>query len=89
MSWEAIQRAIEALTKLFVNRFDLVIKHKKILNMLKWDETDPHVTITCAYPCAINQGIINENRIRLDLPAQIYMDNALMHAIDRAHMEMV
>jgi hypothetical protein len=60
-SWEAFQRAIEALMKVFVNRFDLVIKHKKILAVLKWDKTDPHVMITYAYPCAINQGIINEN----------------------------
>ena len=57
--------------------------------MLKWDETDPHVTITHAYPCAINQGIINENEICLDLLARIYVDDALMLAIDRAHMEMV
>ncbi len=27
----------EALTKVFANRPDLVIKHKKYLDMLKWD----------------------------------------------------
>ncbi len=53
-SWEAFRRAIEALTKVFASRFDLVIKHKKIINMLKWDKMDPHVMITRAYPCAIN-----------------------------------
>ncbi len=50
---------------------------------------DPHIIIKHAYPCAINQGIINEKRICLDLPARIYMDDALMLAMDRAHMEMV
>jgi hypothetical protein len=45
--------------------------------------------ITGAYPCAIDWGIINENGISLDLPAHIYIDNALMPAIDRVHMEMV
>jgi hypothetical protein len=53
LSWEVFQRAIEALRKVFANRFDLVVKHKK-LDMLKWDKTDPHVTITRAYPCTIN-----------------------------------
>jgi hypothetical protein len=57
--------------------------------MIKWDKMDPLVTITRAYPCTINRGIINENRICLDLPAQIYVDDALMLTIDRAHMEMV
>jgi hypothetical protein len=57
--------------------------------MLKWDKSDPHVMITHAFPCAINQGIINENGICLDLPACIFVDNALMLAMDRAHMEMV
>jgi hypothetical protein len=42
--------------------------------MLKWDKRDPHIMITRAYACAINQGIINENGICLDLPARIYVD---------------
>jgi hypothetical protein len=29
--WEAFQQAIKALTKVFANRLDLVIKHKKYL----------------------------------------------------------
>ncbi len=54
--------------------------------MLKWDETDPHIRITRAYPCTINQGIVNENGICLDLLACIYMDDAFILAIDRAHI---
>jgi hypothetical protein len=58
--------------------------------MLKWDETNPHITITRAYTCAINWGIITKNGIRLDLPACIYVDEALMLlAIGRARMETV
>ena len=37
-SWESFRRAIEALTKVFANRPDLVIKHKKYLDMLKWEK---------------------------------------------------
>ena len=36
-SWDFFRRAIKALTKVFANRHDLVIKHKKYLNMLKWE----------------------------------------------------
>jgi hypothetical protein len=34
-SWEAFRQAIEALTKVFANRPNLVIKHKTFINMLK------------------------------------------------------
>ncbi len=34
-SWESFRRAIDALTEVFANRPDLVIKHKKYLDMLK------------------------------------------------------
>jgi hypothetical protein len=54
--------------------------------MLKWDKTDPHIAITHAYPCAINRGILDKNGICPDLP---YVDDALMLAIDRAHMETI
>jgi hypothetical protein len=57
--------------------------------MLKWDKTNPHVLITHAYPCTINGGIINENGIRLDLLARIYVDDVLILMNDRAHMETV
>jgi hypothetical protein len=88
-SWEAFGQTIKALTNVFANRWDLVIKHKKYLNMFKWDETNPHVLITRAYPCAINWGIINENGTCLDLPARLYINDALELATDRAHMETV
>jgi hypothetical protein len=35
--WEAFRRAIEALIKVFANRPDLVIRHKKFIDMLKWE----------------------------------------------------
>ncbi len=53
-SWEAFRQAIKALMKVFANRLDLVTKHKKYLNMFKWEETNPYVMITRAYPCTIN-----------------------------------
>ena len=43
---------------------------------------------TCVTLCH-NQGIINKNGTRLDLPALIYVNDALMLATDRAHIETV
>ena len=53
-SWESFCRAIKALTKVFANRPDLVIKHEKYLDMLKWDKIDPNAKKVRAFPCAIN-----------------------------------
>ena len=71
-SWEYFRRAIEALAaEVFANRPDLVIKHKKYLDMLKWDTIDPKAKKVRAFPCAINRGIIDENWKRINLPACI------------------
>jgi hypothetical protein len=43
---------------------------------------------TCVTLCH-NQGIINKSGTRLDLPALIYVNDALMLATDRAHIETV
>ncbi len=57
--------------------------------MLKWKEIDPSAKLTPAFSCSINCGIIDDARNRIDLPAHIYVDNALMLALDVDHMKMV
>jgi hypothetical protein len=42
-----------------------------------------------AFSCAINQGIIDEAGKQINLPAHIYVDNALMLATSSEHMRMV
>ncbi len=88
-SWEAFRRAIKTLTKVFANRPDLVVRHKKFINMLKWEEIDPSADLTPAFSCTINCGIIDDAGKRMDLPACIYVDNALMLALNADHMKMV
>jgi hypothetical protein len=41
----------------FANRPNLVIRHKKFINMLKWEEIDPTAKLTPAFSCTINRGI--------------------------------
>jgi hypothetical protein len=88
-SWEAFRRAIEALMKVFANRPNLVVRHKKFIDMLKWEEIDPSAELTPAFLCTINRGIMDDAKNRIDLPARIYIDDALMLALDVDHIKMV
>jgi hypothetical protein len=88
-SWEAFRQAIEALTKVFAKRPNLVIKHKKFIDMLKCKEIDPSAELTPAFSCTINRGIMDDTGNRIDLPDCIYVDDALMLALDVDHMKMV
>jgi hypothetical protein len=87
-SWEAFRQAIEALTFFFANRPDLVIRHKKFIDMLKWENIDPSAKLTHTFSYTINRGIIDDARNWTDLPARIYVDDALMLALDVDHMKM-
>jgi hypothetical protein len=75
--------------KVFANRPNPVIKHKTFINMLKWEEIDPSTKLTPAFSCTINCGIMDDAGNWMDLPACIYVDNALMLALDFDHMKMV
>ncbi len=57
--------------------------------MLKCDAIDPNATKVRAFPCAINRGIIDGNGKRINLPARIYVDDALMLATSIEQMKMV
>jgi hypothetical protein len=57
--------------------------------MLKWEEIDPSAKLTPAFSCIINCGIIDDAGNQIDLPAHIYVDDALMLALDVNHMKMV
>jgi hypothetical protein len=88
-SWEAFRQAIKSLKNVFANRPDLVVRHKKFIDMLKWEEIDSSAKLTPAFSCTINRGIMDDAGNRIDLPACIYVDNALMLALDIDHMKMV
>jgi hypothetical protein len=57
--------------------------------MLKWEEIDPSTELTPAFSCTINHGNMDDTRNRIDLPARIHVDDALMLALDVDHMKMV
>ncbi len=88
-SWEAFRQAIKALTKVVANRPDLVIKHKTFIYMLKWEEIDPSAELTPPFSCTINRGIMDDAGSQMDLPDCIYVNDALMMALNVGHMKMV
>jgi hypothetical protein len=57
--------------------------------MLKWKEIDPSTKLTSAFSCTINCGIMDDAGNQIDLPARIYVGDALMLALDIDHMKMV
>jgi len=88
-SWEPFRHAIEAMSVVFANRPDLVTKHRHYLDMIQWAELDPTIIPVRATPCPLNPGIFNSEGQPRSLPARIYVDDALMAALNRIHMEMV
>jgi hypothetical protein len=68
---------------------DLVIMHEHYLDMISWAKHDPTAKITPAVPCSINKGTLEAHGNRAKLPARIYVNDALMLALSRCHMELV
>jgi hypothetical protein len=57
--------------------------------MLKWEEIDPSAKLTPAFSCTINCGIIDDAGNQIDLPTHIYVNDALMLALDVDHRKLV
>jgi hypothetical protein len=73
----------------YPDRPDLVIMHKYYLDMISWAEHDPTAKITPASSCSMNKGTLEAHGNRAKLPARICLDDALMLALSRSHMEQV
>lgn len=84
--WEPFRRAIEILSRLFLQRDDLVEKHRAYLDLIQWaDEVQgPFVR---AKGCAMCPGVFDSNGTEITRPARVYVDDALLAAIGRCRME--
>jgi hypothetical protein len=87
--WEPYRRAIETMSAVLANRPDLVIKHRCYLDMIGWAEIDPNVKIIPAAACTILGGLPTKVIEEIRLKARIFVDDSLVIALYRAHMEMV
>jgi hypothetical protein len=57
--------------------------------MLKCEEIDPSTELTPAFYRTINRGIMDDAGNQMDLPTRIYVNDALMLALDIDHMKMI
>mgnify|MGYP006176991491 CR=1 FL=1 len=57
--------------------------------MVQWENLDRSVRITQAVPCDINRGIMDDFGNPTDLPARIYVDDAIMLSSNTGHLKMV
>ena len=70
--WEPLRRAIEGLSVKFANDPSLVEKHKKYLDMIRWDV--PKVTTerpVKACSCALNPGVLDSRGKQIPKSANI------------------
>jgi hypothetical protein len=78
LSWEPFRCMIETLSKVYASQLDLLVKHKKYLDMIGWAELNPNTPITPLVTCKINTGIVSANGVEKNLCACIYVDAALL-----------
>ena len=88
-SWEPFHGVIENLSVIYADCPDLVAKHKHYLDMIKWTTLDPSITPTRAKQCPINLGVRDAFGMTKHLPVQIYVDDALLMATAKTHMDLV
>ena len=62
-SWELFCRAIEAMSVVYANHPDLVLKHQKYLDMIQWLTINPSVELTKAVACSINKGVLDKQGV--------------------------
>jgi hypothetical protein len=77
------------MSEVFANRPDLEIKHCCYLDMIWWAKIDPTVKITLAIACTILRGLPTKLKSKIRQKACIFLDNSLLLALCRAHMERV
>jgi hypothetical protein len=88
-SWEPFQHAIQALSVVYAHRHDLIKKHRKFLNMISWAPLNPAPDLAKVVPCSINTGVLNDQGMKVPLPARIYIDDALTLTTSKESMEQI
>ena len=86
-AWEALRRGIQETIPTLSQRTDLVEVHEELINQLRWAEGNSSETeLVQAFPCAINQGVVDEAGNLLPMRANVYVDDILMAAVFRANI---
>jgi hypothetical protein len=87
-SWEPFQRAIQVLIQFYLERTDLVEKHAELPSLLKWDDLlGTSQIITPAVPCALNQGVLDNNGNVIATDGNIYVDDILSTGVSKDYVK--
>jgi hypothetical protein len=87
-SWEPFRRAIQALIRIYLERTDLLEKHEELLSLLKWDDLlETSQSITPASPCALNQGVLDNNGDVIANDGNIYVDDILGAGVTKDYIK--
>jgi len=71
----------------YAQRDDWVDKHKKLLDELTWsDDLSPRSDLVKAFPCSVNQGVVDEKGLLAPMTANIYVDDILAAAARQMNM---
>ncbi len=77
-SWEQLCRAIQSMITVYSQRDELIIKHKYLLDKLRWIDASPtKLKLTKASSCKINQGVMDESKNLTPMTGNIYFDDIL------------
>jgi hypothetical protein len=61
-SWEPLRRAIQSMIPTYLQRDDLLAKHKTLLDTLKWEIlASDNVRPARAFECKLNKGILDDD----------------------------
>ena len=82
-SWEPLRHAIKNLIPIFFVRDDLIIKHKKYIDMLKWQDKTSLPDPVPTKSCNINCGVLDELGNLIPPSAEIYVDDIMQAAVTR------
>ncbi len=88
-SWEPFRCSIEALSSHYMNRPDLVDKHRRFLDMVQWEPDSPSGIPVMAKSCSMNKGVLDPmTGLPIPRPICMYVDDALLAEIGKRLMEL-
>ncbi len=77
------------MSVVYAHRHDLIDKHRKFLDVISWAPLDQAPDLAKVVPCLINTGVLNDQGMKVPLPARIYVNDALTLATSKESMEQV
>jgi hypothetical protein len=87
-SWEPFQRAIQVLIRIYHERTDLIEKHAELLSLLKWDDLlGTSQSITPDVPCALSQGVLDNNGNVISTDGNIYVSDILRTGVSKDYVK--